>query len=275
MKSISIHSIILGILAFALTSCASKNEHKHWVWKQNIPTPGIRPIGMVKPAGELWLSDGDHNRLVSVDQQGMILQEVTGFDRPMHINDLEGDIFIPEYGADIITKFSNGTKAKIEIAPSLNAPSGIDIQGENMAIVNFYDHEILYFDGANWVKIGKEGHDAGQLYYPTDVQIIGNKIYVADAYNHRVQIFDQNGKPVSVIGDNHGLNAATGLFVNEKEDIYITDFENSRVLVFDTEGRLLQEIKQGINKPTDILIKEDTLFVCNYKGESVSMYIQE
>ena len=41
----------------------------------------------------------------------------------------------------------------------------------------------------------KKGNELGELNYPTDIQILKDKIVVADAYNNRIQIFDKQGIP--------------------------------------------------------------------------------
>ena len=95
----------------------------------------------------------------------------------------------------------------------------------------------MYFNGADWISIGTEGKDAGQFYYPTDVQITDQNIWVADAYNNRIQLFDKRGTFVRMIGVDQKMNAATGLYVSETQ-VFVTDFENHRLLVFFKDGQL-------------------------------------
>ena len=64
------------------------------------------------------------------------------------------------------------------------------------------------------------------------------------------------------------MNAATGIFANEKE-VFITDFENDRVLTYNHKGELQQVISENIDKPTDLVIKDDILYIANYKGKSL------
>ena len=78
-----------------------------------------------------------------------------------------------------------------------------------------------------------------------------------------------------MMGQDQKMNAATGLFVSENE-VFITDFENDRVLVFNHKGELKQELKKGIAKATDLLIKDDILHIINYRaGELVLYQLQE
>jgi hypothetical protein len=67
------------------------------------------------------------------------------------------------------------------------------------------------------------------------------------------------------------LNAATGIFVTDHE-LFLTDFENDRVVVFDHRGVVKQYIDTGLNKPTDVIIINDQLWILNYMGKYITCY---
>ena len=94
---------------------------------------------------------------------------------------------------------------------------------------------------------------------------------MADAYNNRLQKFTKTGTHLLTVGEEQKMNAATGIFVSETQ-VFSTDFENNRVLVFSLDGTYVQELKEQISKPTDMLIKEGTLYIANYKSSSLSVY---
>ena len=57
------------------------------------------------------------------------------------------------------------------------SPSGVEVDREGRVYVaDFYNHRIQVFDGdGNFLyQFGEEGHDDGQLYYPTDLAISGD-----------------------------------------------------------------------------------------------------
>ena len=56
------------------------------------------------------------------------------------------------------------------------------------------------------------------------MQITEHSIWVADAYNNRVQVFDKSGNFGQVIGAEAKMNAATGIYVTDSE-LMVTDFE--------------------------------------------------
>ncbi len=270
-KSIYTLLVVLGINA-----CQEQQPiPKEWVLSKTVQVNGVNPIGITAIDGEIWLSDGDHNRLVQIDENGKIERTVDSLDRPMHIDAIEETIFIPQYGQDNIATYDKKGLFYMQIPDSLDAPAGVSVFKSERAIADFYNNRILYFDGADWISFGKEGKAEGEFYYPTDVQITPDKIWVADAYNNRVQVFDKRGNFLKMMGQDQKMNAATGIFVLETE-VFITDFENDRVLIFDIDGNLKQELKGGIQKPTDMLVVDGVLYIVNYRsGELLSFELKE
>jgi DNA-binding beta-propeller fold protein YncE len=74
-------------------------------------------------------------------------------------------------------------------------------------------------------------------------------LYITDRYNHRVQVFDQNGNFVRKWGGygsaNGQFNEPTGIAVKSDGTVYVTDFQNNRVQVFDAQGNFLKVIGQS------------------------------
>lgn len=260
---------ILYIIIIIFASACQNS--KDWKYSKSIQLGKITPIGFTYFQDNIWISDGDHNQIVKISKTGKVLQEFKGFERPMHISSSANSIFIPEYGSDKIAEFKNQKKTFLEIPDSLDAPAGIWIYEKEIAIADFYNHRILYFDGKKWKSIGRKGKKKGEFFYPTDVQITKDKIFVADAYNNRIQVLNKEGKVLNVIGENEKMNASTGLFVSKKQ-IFVTDFENNRLLIYNHSGVLEQEIKQNLNKPTDVMLVQNKLFVANYKSKNFIVF---
>jgi len=267
-----IYIVLLGILLCA--SC-KKNEEtlKEWVLSKIIQLDGVNPIGIVEVDGKLWLSDGDHNRLVQIDMEGKIEQTVDSLERPMHIDADKHNIYIPEYGLDTLASY-NFNESKLfrnSVFLDLDAPAAVSVLGVEKAVADFYNNRILFNDGHVTISFGKEGKGEGEFYYPTDVQLTDSLIWVADAYNNRVQVFDKKGNFLKMIGHDQKMNAATGIFVSQDE-VLVTDFENDRVLVFDYDGNLKQELNDSIEKPTDMIIFKEQLNVINYRSGQISIF---
>lgn len=262
-----------------LISCKQEPQEMGWKFERSIPLAGVNPIGLASADGGLWVSDGDHFRVVKIDLAGTITQSIDSLDRPMHIATSKGQLVIPQYGNDEVLRFVPASRKVVEsekiiisLLDSLDAPAGADIRENEIAIADFYNNRIHYAgENKEWIIFGKEGKADGEFYYPTDVQITEDALWVADAYNNRLQKFTKEGKHLLTVGEDQNMNAATGIFVSE-DQVFSTDFENDRVLVFDLNGAFVQELKQEISKPTDMLIKDGKLYVANYNSSSLSIY---
>ncbi len=264
--------IISISLILVMTSCNIGIKETSWQHADTIKLDGINPIGITLNNEGTWLSDGDHNRLVLINKEGVIVRTIDSLERPMHIASTDKEILIPQYGNDQIAIIRGNDYSNLVLNDSLDAPAGVAVYRNEKAIADFYNNRILYSnDSGNYISFGKEGKGEGELYYPTDVHITKEYIWVADAYNNRVQVFDKEGKFKMMIGEDQKMNAATGIFVSNR-DVFITDFENSRVLVFTHEGVLKQVLETAIKKPTDVLVKKKKLYITNYRTSELVIY---
>lgn len=269
--------IVFSIIITAF-SCTNKKkpttletEKVTWKFVKLIALDTISPIGIASQDDFLWISDVDHNRVVKINHSGDIIKTVTGFTRPMHISINNSKIYIPEYTTDTLKVLQN---ENISVVPMLKKPdaiAGVSVENDRIAIADFYNNRIIIQQKNDITLIGKQGHKDGELYYPTDLQIKDSLIYVADAYNNRVQVFNLKGNYVRMIGWNDNIKVATGLKVTNTE-IIIADFEGNRILIYDLYGKLIQILNTNFNQPTDIEIVKNTMFVVNYKGKSISVF---
>lgn len=257
------------LLYLSFTACSSETQ---WVFEREIKLASdIQPVGLAVDNQNIWLSDVKNNRVVMTDQEGKIIDEYDGFQRPMHIDMEEGNIFVPDYITDSIKTISKKQVGTFALLEKPDAPGSIAKNGGTVAVADFYNHRIILQNEQNVSFLGKEGHGAGELYYPTDVAIYNNKIYVADAYNNRVQVFDRDGKFLQVLGENDNIKVATGIAVSQ-DNIYVTDFEGNRILIYDLEGELIQILTDHLNMPTDIFISGNNLYIANFGGNNVLVY---
>ncbi|ARN78712.1 hypothetical protein BST97_12310 [Nonlabens spongiae] len=278
---------ILVIVALIFLGCKETQEQSvtqdvapEWEYSRTITVDGVNPIGITTYGNSFILSDGDHNRIVYVDTAGAILRESDGFERPMHIDygafADQKYLLIPEYGKDSVAQMYGKQKNYLELNDSLDAPAAAAISKDHIAIADFYNNRILVKSKDSLWSFGVEGKNDGEFYYPTDVQIFGDQIFVADAYNHRGQVFDLYGKHLATFAENDSLNAATGIY-KSKGQIALTDFENDRVMIYSNNFQKKQALSENVHKPTDVLIIGDSLlYITNYRnGELVEYRMQE
>jgi len=102
-------------------------------------------------------------------------------------------------------------------------------------------------DGKLLFSWGEPGNDPGQFNLPHNIATDKNGyVYVADRENHRVQVFDSNGKFQTQWGGN--MHRACAIFISPEQDVYIgelgfgmavnKDYPNigPRISVWNTKG---------------------------------------
>lgn len=243
-----------------------------WQFKETLVLPKeVRPLSIAIEGSEIWLSDPEHNRLLKINRKAGVLDSIIGLERPMNITFFERKLYVPDYLSDRILIFGEKVKDSLKLVNQLNAPASVDVSSSQIAIADFYQHRILLKRKDDEMIFGKEGKQQGQFHYPTDVKLFKNRIYVADAYNNRVQVFDDKGVFKSIIGADARINVASGLDVNQNT-IAVTDQENNRVLLFDFEGNLLQTLTTKINYPTDAFFVGNELWITNFKTNQLTLF---
>lgn len=256
-----------------LSGCSS--SYKEFEFVNTIDLGEITPIGLAFEGNKIWVSDGDNNRVVLIDEVGNVLKKLKNFERPMHIAFENGNLYIPEFSKDTVTIISkNKRNGTLPITFELDAPAGVSVNNQFVAIADFYNHRVLFKNKQGWQSIGKKGRNKpAEFEYPTDVHFYKNELYVADAYNHRIQVFDLNGKHLRTFGRAEKMNATTGIFVDD-ENVYATDFENGRIIIYNHIGEPQQIIDRGFENPTDVAIHNNKLYVTDYKLKKILVFKQ-
>lgn len=160
--------------------------------------------------GHIAVADTHYHRIVFFDMQGNITQMVGErgegdgqFIYPVSIEqDEDGYIYVVEYGGnDRVQKFTADMK------------------------------HVMTF--------GKAGTDVGQFQRASGCLYHKGKLYVADAINNRILVFDtKTGKHIDTLGE-HLLDLPYDLSMDEKEHFYIAEYGAGRVTEMDLSGRIL------------------------------------
>src|SRR5215470_13982649 len=129
----------------------------------------------------------------------------------------------------------------------LDKPEGIAVDPDgNVFIADYNTGFIKKYDASyNWVLTFSEyGSEKGQNIKSEFMDIRDGKLYMPEAGNHRVDVFDLNGKFLFDFG---GQGVETGKF-NVPESakftsdgkLYVADLKNDRIQVFDKDGKFLK-----------------------------------
>jgi len=199
--------------------------------------------GCVDPdgAGPLTLGDGQFNEPwgIALDAQGMVYVADTWNGR-IQVFDDQGN-FVRKWG------IFNTTNGELGDPLALFGPRGLAMdRAGNLLVADTGNKRILQFTplGELVNQIGGGGITPGRFEEPTALAVDARdgSIFVADAWNRRIQKFDANllplaEWPVSSWGSQQ-LYHKPYLAVTPNGDVYASDPENFRVLVFNSAGGL-------------------------------------
>ncbi|HUT34734.1 MAG TPA: 6-bladed beta-propeller [Planctomycetota bacterium] len=211
------------------------------------------PVGVaLDGTGGVFVSDSVLRRVFRVSERGGLLGEVAGkFVRPAGLayDAARGRLFVVDAGAHAVLVFER--------------------QGDGFALAR---------------TLGGRGEAAGGFNFPTHAAVgRDGSLYVTDSLNHRIQIFDAEGRRVGAFGragDGTGDFAkAKGIALDSEGHIYVVDSLYDVVQVFDHEGRLLLVFggsgrdAASLWLPTGICIDEkDRIYVSDSANSRVQVY---
>lgn len=281
------------------------------------------PTGIAVNGDEVFVSDARNGRIQVFDLNGKFLrsfgkpgEEPGELGRPMNLAVRDGALYVAEYFNDRIQVFApDGTLKRIigkaGTGPGeFNAPGGVAVDPDGFIYVaDFYNHRIQKFapDGApvrQWGTRRAEKHisitgsfsdsavdDAGVAFsYPTDVAVASDgRLYVADGYNDRVQMFNPDGSfsrkwggpfAANIYGPFNGWFATvTSVAVGPKGNIFVADFYNDRIQKFAPDGTFLTsfgqhgDAKGKLRYPIAVDVAPDgAVFVADYGNNRVTKW---
>lgn len=182
-----------------------------------------QPLGVDTDAqGNVYVADASARRVVVFDANGKFQREIAG-----------KDMFVRPNGVGV-----NAAGTRLYVVDT----GGVTASGET--------HRVRVFElpsGRHLQDIGKRGSEPGEFNLPTDVAVAADgSIFVVDAGNFRVQVFDGEGRFLRFFG---ALGRRGGQFARPKElaldaarNVYIVDAAFGNFQIFDSEGRLLLDV---------------------------------
>ncbi|HYH22171.1 MAG TPA: 6-bladed beta-propeller [Azospirillum sp.] len=132
----------------------------------------------------------------------------------------------------------------------LTRPTGIarDPRSGRVYVADTARHKVLMFgpDGRLIDTIGARGHGSYEFNFPTHLTVAGDRLYVADTLNFRIQVFTLEGDGRLAFGQ-IGLQVGSmtrpkGVAVGGDGRVYVVESYFDHLLVFDPDGRFLLPI---------------------------------
>ncbi|MFQ5852010.1 MAG: 6-bladed beta-propeller [Candidatus Binatia bacterium] len=174
--------------------------------------------------------------------------------------DKNGIVFVADAKLKRVYGFDQKGELKVAIGKKgeLERPTGvaIDPTTNHLYVSDTRLHKIRVYDANNgeFVKeIGERGKEDGQFNFPTNLFIRGDKLYVTDTGNFRVQLLDLEGnfiRNVGKLGDRPGnLARPKGVAADSENHIYVVDAAFDNFQIFDEKGGLLLFVGQAGSQP--------------------------
>ena len=161
----------------------------------------IRDIAVEPVTRDLFVSDGSFNKLKRVSQSGATLIDRT-LSGPAGLAFSGGKLYVVDSAAQKIRRYTDqlveetsfGSPGTGDGQFRFDVTSGIAVRADgHIFVTDGYNHRIQELDAAgNFVaKRGGYGGLPGQFALPEDLALSpsGDLLYVADTFNHRVQMF--------------------------------------------------------------------------------------
>jgi DNA-binding beta-propeller fold protein YncE len=247
---------LLVVVAFAVFAPAlARRDTAHYRWAGTFGEGVLgEPIGIAYAAGRLFVTDASNNRIVVFDTSGAVLAEwddsSLGLRRPMHLSvGLDQLLRVAEYLSDRVTI--------------------IDSTGAVVARVG-----------------GTTGSAPGELDAPGGVAVLGDALFVAEFYNHRVQLFSAGG--TGVIGRpgrafKTRLHYPTDVAVGDSL-VYVADAYNHRIQVFRHNGEYVRKwggplgmgvpgsLKGWFDVATGLAVAEGKVYVADFHNNRIQVF---
>ena len=274
------------------------------------------PYGIGTVGNFVWIGEKWGNRLLKYDSAGTFQKEFGRARFPDSYEDTSfweiedvaedsaGNIWVLDSARNIVGKLNASGEKILELGTVWEEGDDNDHFVDPMSVAfdangNIYvsdggtwwnrergNHRIQIFrsDGTYLATIGQTGvcgSGNNQLCGPRHIAIYGSELYVADAGNDRVQVFDiTNPASPGYVATISGLNNPSGVAV-DAEYIYVADTWNDQVQVFSRATRAhVATIGSGwgdgsdeFKNPTDVTVDTaGSLYVADFVNTRVQQF---
>ena len=225
----------------------------------------VQPTGVaVDQQGHVYVFNKGNRQLMEFDSEGKYIRSLgKGVFKDPHgcRIDKEGNIWTTDVEAHIVLKFS--PDGRVLMVLGLNGTAGLYDDQRDMILFNkpadiaFGANGDLYIaDGYGNSRVvqldkygkfirswGEKGTEDGNFDNPHNIVIDSEgKIYVADRFNSRIQLFDKDGKHLASWTQ---FGKPWGLAINDRDEIYLTDGDAECIYKLDTSGNIKGIYKGG------------------------------
>jgi DNA-binding beta-propeller fold protein YncE len=189
-----------------------------------------------------YVSDAASNQLLIANEGGDVVGDVVGreFKQPEKMAFGKGGVYAVDRYNGCVRVFEFDGEGGWNHARSfgedvLNQPVGIaiDPSSQRVYVANNENHNVAVFESdGRFVRTigGPYGQGAGELFCPCGVALYKGLVIVAEWGNGRVQVFDEGGRSILVLG---GFPHAHDVVVDERDGgVYVALYSSKRIRKF-------------------------------------------
>lgn len=196
---------------------------RHW-WMPDFEIGRPEGVCLLKD-NRIAVADTHYHRVIFFDQQGKVLSMLSGDQDPEHrLNTVHpgtgpGQFIYP-------VTITQDNRENLYVAE----------YGSNDRVQKFSPH------GQWLLAFGSFGTGAGQFQRPSGMAWHDGKIYVADAINHRIQVFSDDGAFLGILDDDGRplvLKFPYDLALGPKQLLYVVEYGSGRVTAITITGHLV------------------------------------
>ncbi len=230
-----------------------------------VPVPGLNgPDGVaVDRAGDLFIADQGHNRVVEVKADGSQTTVGSGLSAPTAVAvDGQGDVFIADAGNNRVVEVTPSA-LQTTVASGLSTPWGVAVNSAgNVFIAEPYSNQVVEVTSSGVpVATISTGLNAP---FGVAVDRAGD-LFIADTNNNRV--VELTGGRQTTLGS--GLLDPTGVAVDSAGDVFIADWGNSRVVEVPAHGTQTT-VATGFEAPFAVAVDSwGDLFIADAQANQV------
>ena len=165
--------------------------------------------------------------------------------------------------------------------------SGIAIdEDDNIYVTDSLQHCLVKLNKAGEIlkTVGTRGRDHGEFNDPRGVAVIGDRVFVCDSDNHRLQVFTKERLEfVKTIGS-HGqgdeyFSTPEDITQDELGNMYVCDCDNNRVKLLNKQGEFQLSFSKKANgqlkRPSGVCVVDQFVYVVEWGGDCVSVFSRD
>ena len=163
----------------------------------------------------------------------------------------------------------------------LYGPSEVAIDHQsNVYVCTVFDHKLHKFnkEGTLLKSVGGKGNKPGEFNFPNGNQVRGNKVFVCDSHNHRIQVFDTELNFLRTFGKGWKSGSFDDIDFDSNGTAYVVDTDEHRIQVMTPNGKFLHTFgKQGsapgeLYGPICIHVRDQLLYITESLNSRVSVF---